>query len=83
MNEHGFFDELFERNAALCAENEKLRAQVAELLPWAATGTGRIMWDIGGPYGGTVASTYVLLTPEDGRALSARIEAGEFGEVAQ
>lgn len=35
MGTYHYFDELMERNAALSAENEKLRAQVAELLPWA------------------------------------------------
>ena len=34
MSGHSYFDELMERNAALRTENEKLRQQVADLLPF-------------------------------------------------
>lgn len=34
MTGHNYFDELMERNAALRTENEKLRQQVADLLPF-------------------------------------------------
>jgi regulator of replication initiation timing len=34
MTGHNYFDELMERNAALRTENEKLRLQVADLLPF-------------------------------------------------
>jgi hypothetical protein len=48
----------------------QLILQVADLLPWAKAGAGNLI-----PFG-------TGLTTEDGQRLLARIDAGEFGEVA-
>lgn len=74
---------------ALCDEVDRLRGQVAELLPWAWHGVhhridaGRLIVDQAWKLGVITASDYdawgsVL---RSGSAIHHRIDAGEFGEV--
>lgn len=78
-------NELLERNAALAAENEKLRAQMSELLPWSLAGALHIERTCSDDIGAVVPVGRKIypLTRSKATALRKSIEDNLFGQEAK